>query len=117
MTINAKAVPSEARSRIVTRDGTPNTRVYAAQIQTADELAYAIRFLTDHFIYKRSKALCSPNREAIKQAGAALVHATDSLFHDVAKPNGVDSFGTPKAEEKPISRLGEGVIVNPYDLV
>ena len=114
-------ISKERRSTIVSRPmGDGVTRIAVAKINTPEELGYAIRFLVDHFTYKRSKGFGGVNGDAVRDADRALSAVLGSFASDVAEPNDIDldvmEEDVDTDELDPISTLENGVISNPYDL-
>lgn len=101
-------IPKEDRQRIVTRLPGGVSVIRAAEIQNPDQLAYAIRFLTDHYTYKRSKDLGAVNMTAAEEAAQAAEVAALSFSLEV--------LGIEEGAE-PVSGLAEGKIVNPFAYV
>ena len=84
-------ISKERRSAIISRPmGDGVTRVAVAKINTPEELGYAIRFMTDHFVYKRSKGVGGVNDEAVRDVDRVLSEVLGSFASDVAEPNDID---------------------------
>ncbi len=114
-------ISKERRSAIVNRPiGDGVTRIAVAKINTPEELGYAIRFMTDHFVYKRSKGGGGVNVIAVRDVDEVLSWVLGSFASDVAEPNDIELDVHDEAVGidllTPISGLGDGVISNPYDL-
>lgn len=111
-------IDTTRRQAIVGRLDGSTSRVTAASLATPEELAYAIRFLMDHFTYKRSK-VGGVKADVVTEVGKAVASAFASYNDDVASSVGVDLFVAddekPEPDDRtPISRLGEGEITNPF---
>lgn len=90
--------------------------VEAAKITNPDELAYALRFLTDHFTYKRSKGGKGVTAKTAADVLAAVREVLDTFAEEIGLPVGV---GLEVAEEAvkdhgPVSDL-PGSISNPFN--
>lgn len=115
-------VSRERRKAIVSRGkGGPGvTQVTAAECTDEAELAFAIRFLMDHFTYKRSKGE-GVNAAAIQSAASALRAAVEAYKDEVAAPMGVSISGVSLAAPAPktpvVSELGSGKVRNPFDYI
>lgn len=121
--LDPKRVPLDRRRDIVSRfchDG--RTMVYSAGVKTPEELSFAIRWLMEHYTYKRSKG----NNGQVSHTGAcnaveAAQAAIDSFTAETAEPNGIAidvEYPTPvEPVHPPISPLSRGSISNPYSLL
>lgn len=107
-TIDPRIVRSR-RAAIVSRPDGYTSMVKASAISTPEELAYAIRFLTDHYTYKRSKETGSVNVSAGREALAAIAASAESFARDVLKQ------GQPDVDA--VSDLENGIVRNPYSNV
>lgn len=112
-------VSAARRRAIVGRLDGGTTRVTAAELQGEDELAFAVRFLMDHYVYKRSKASGDISAKGAQEAVSGVLAALDNFVNEVAEPQGID-ISVPVAEEEEVatpavSGLGAGVIRNPFD--
>lgn len=111
-------IPTTRRAAIVRRDVPGVSSVRAAEIKNEDELAYAIRFLTDHYTYKRSKTSSGTTQSVVNQVSNALNAVGVSYAHDVAYPLGLSVSYTLLPDNQPqitpISMLGCGNIINPF---
>lgn len=99
-------IPVEDRKRIVSRPDGSTSMVAAAAIQTPEELAFAIRFLTDHYLYKRSKA-SGVNRDVVVDVVVALGIAAETFAEQMGL---VPASSIPV----PVSRLPD-TVENPYN--
>ena len=89
--------------------------VEVAKIADKDELAYAIRFLTDHFTYKRSKGKDGVTAQVASEVLEALDEAMDTYAEEIGAPVGVDLDDDFKAnDDGPVSDLPDSVS-NPYN--
>jgi hypothetical protein len=112
---NIQNVSSERRRQIVQRFDGGVSRITAAEIQNADELAFAIRWLADHFMYKRSK-VHGVNSDAASQTFAGIDAGLASFLIDVVDAAGL-TLQCPEDEvavHQPVSQLGQGVVRNPF---
>ena len=95
------------RAKIIRRNGDGVSKIRVAEVQNADDLAFAIRFAMDHRLYKMSKSggvTDAKVADVIQALGAAAVSFMEE--HQ------------PKAElEHPISKLGQGDVMNPYSFI
>jgi hypothetical protein len=112
-------IPKNDRNRIVGRPdgklGSGTTVVQCAEIRTGEQLAFAIRFLLDHYLYKHSK-VGGVTGENVNTVRVALIAAGNSFEDDIGVDYDLDdplAGGDGAAQE--ISGLGKGVIKNPYD--
>lgn len=115
------SVSAERRKAIVSRIYGGTTIVTAAELKSEAELAFAVRFLCDHFTYKRSKS-GDVNASAVQSVVVAIDAALGNFVEEVAEPQGIDAYGAVVVEaEKPatpvVSKLGKGEIVNPYNFI
>jgi hypothetical protein len=109
-------ISSDRRKAIVYRINGGTSVVQASALKDGEELAYAMRFLIDHFVYKRSKSTGTVNASAVQEAYNALLSASGTFVKDVADPQGIAlDFPTLPATPEPISHLGSGEIINPYN--
>lgn len=113
-------VPTDRREKIVKRNSDGQTHVVLAEVRNEDELAYAIRVLMDHYTYKRSKGLGGVSENATREALDAASEAAGSFAEQVMWPQGIEApvgnvLGVQSG--KPVSRLGEGLLINPYEYV
>ena len=103
--------PSKARRQaIVARSDGYTTRVGAAAIQSADELAYAIGFLAHHRLYKMSKT-GGVTVEKAREVAGAMVIALEAFESSV-----IDRLEG-KARPDQISGLGDKTVRNPFGFV
>lgn len=90
--------------------------VEAAKIANPDELAYALRFLTDHFTYKRSKDGKGVTAKVAGEVMEAISEALETYAEEIGVPVGA---GLEVAEEAvkdhgPVSDLPDS-ISNPFN--
>lgn len=107
MSVNPRIEVAD-RARIVIRNPGAVSVIQAAEINNPSELAYAIRFLTDHYTYKRSKALGEVSQSAASEALIAVGTAAETFSTEVM------GMGAPVPTIPPVSPLAEGKVVNPY---
>lgn len=118
-----RQVTRERRQDIVRRvHGNGETCVTLARIRTPDELAYAIRVLTDHYTYKRARYDEGKlNSDAAHGARDALNEAANTFHAEIGQGLGLmhpaNGHFDPVADHGPASLLGDGEIANPYNLV
>ena len=121
MTSSIHSVSPARRKAIVSRGkgGAGITQVTAAELQNEAELAFAVRFLMDHYTYKRSKS-AGVTAGPVSEAWRAVCEAANNFADEVATPNGITPDGA-EAAAKPatpvVSELGSGKIVNPFNYV
>lgn len=115
-------VAADRRRKIVRRiHGNGETCITVARIETPDELEFAIRFLTDHYAYKRARyELGGDIREAARRVRDALHAACDSFHSEVGERYGVshphwNQPTTSYQDHGGVSDLGDGEVLNPYD--
>jgi len=120
MKYDPNTVPASRRKVLVRRDDRANSKIQASDIKTPEELAFAIRFLTDHFLYKRSKVDGVKVEDAGKVA-QALWAVSDTFQDEVGGVLGLDMDAAfqdyttgDKSKERPISELGNGTVKNPF---
>lgn len=110
-------ISKDRRQEIVHRKFKSNVSVVeAAKIANPDELAYALRFLTDHFTYKRSKGGTGVTAEIAGEVMEAISEALDTYAEEIGYPVGVDLDGEEPVETDhgPVSDLPDS-ISNPYN--
>lgn len=109
-------IPQDARQRIVGRMDGVTTRLTLSEIQSADELAFAIRYLMDYYTYKGSKGNDGVNTvvsgEAFRAAGAAM----ESFEVEIPMAR-IDEVISTVDVPLPVSPLTDGVVANPYQNV
>lgn len=103
-------ISTEARQGIARRIDNGTSVIVAAGIKDGNGLAYAIRFLTDHFTYKRSKGGYGLNEGAAQEAAAAMETALAGFKAEVLGQKAAPAV-------PPVSPLAEGKIGNPWDYV
>jgi hypothetical protein len=108
MNVNPR-IDMERRSEIAYRINGGTSVVQASALQSANDLAYGIRFLADHFTYKRSKGLGGINGMAANEALQALKAAVATFEQEVL---GVKSAAP---VTKPVSPLADGIVGNPFE--
>jgi len=104
--------PTLERRRNMVRREAGETLISPSKIRNAGELAFALRFLCDHFTYKQSKAE-GVKGDTLCAVLGALEEAKDSYLTDIARQHGIGM----KAANGPISSLGQGEIKNPYNFL
>lgn len=118
MSTDPNNVPKATRQQIVRREnGDGVTRVIAAALKGPDELAFALRFLAEHYTYKRSK-VGGVKAETAREVSDAFAAAWDTYEDETLEPNGIDIIGVVTSvptKSDPISTLGAGKATNPYD--
>lgn len=118
MSIIHSVTPSR-RKDIVQRIRPGQTAIVAASLKDPSELAFAVRFLMDHFTYKRSKQ-AGVTSETASAAYNAVMDALENYEAEVAMPLGIDIVvyaGEEKKDTPVVSQLGNGKITNPYNFV
>jgi len=109
-------ISQERRREIVRRDG-GTTLIVAAATKDQEGLAFAVRFLMDHYLYKMSKS-AGVNGDGIRATAEAARVGIQSYIVDIARPMGVDLLTEDEpVEARPVSGLGEGTVKNPYDYI
>lgn len=99
----------DRRQEIVRREDGATTKVIVAATQDADGLAFAVRFLMDHRLYKASKT-GGVTEEKVFDVLQASAAATASFIKE--------HFPEEKeADPAKISQLATGVVKNPFDFV
>lgn len=103
-------ISTDARKGIARRIDGGTSVIVASGIKDGNGLAYAVRFLTDHFTYKRSKGGFGVNTSAAQEAVEAMETALAGFKAEVLGQKTAPAV-------PPVSPLAEGKIGNPWAYV